>query len=561
MKIRHAVPLLFTSVAGLFFFHSQIATRSTSSPATRVCAAAGPMPGDRSSGLTANQRAFFDQGKDDFEEVEEVADGLGPVMNLDSCGGCHAQPATGGSSPAVNPQVAFATKRGADNKLPSFIRLNGPVREARFVKNPDGTADGGRARALHHPGPRRRARLRARASPTLRPRWPNRNVIFRVPTPVFGAGLIEEITDTTILINRSRDSSTKSALGISGRPEPQRQRRHDHALRLEGAELSLMVFSGEAYNVEMGITNELFQNERDPDAFVQQFATVPNDVQNTDAAVNAATAACGHPGGDQRESRTSRNFQRFLAPPKPDPDTPGGSCLDRPRQEPVLERRCALCHTPSMRTGNATVEALPVPDGEPVLPTCCCMTWASGSPTTSRRERPREGSSAPRRSGASASAFFFLHDGRSDDLKDAIREHRARLEANQVFPDSTASASSRSRTCQLPALTVGVRSARRRSRHSGIRRPGAGARLAAQILNSLSSSRSRCVVRHRQGFNGNLQRRQRVVDRVGGSRRARRGSRASPEPFCPNSGQRRGRAVIDRCHAGDFHGAQGAGSP
>jgi hypothetical protein len=55
------------------------------------------------AGLTASQRAFFDVGKDEFEEVEGVEDGLGPRMNLDSCAGCHAQPATGGTSPLVNP--------------------------------------------------------------------------------------------------------------------------------------------------------------------------------------------------------------------------------------------------------------------------------------------------------------------------------------------------------------------------------------------------------------------------------------------------------------------------
>ena len=61
-------------------------------------------------------------------------------MNLNSCGGCHAFPATGGTSPFVNPQAAFA--EGSDS-IPSFIRADGPVREARFVRNADGTPDGG----------------------------------------------------------------------------------------------------------------------------------------------------------------------------------------------------------------------------------------------------------------------------------------------------------------------------------------------------------------------------------------------------------------------------------
>jgi hypothetical protein len=86
---------------------------------------------------------YFLAGQADFNEAESVADGLGPRMNLDSCGGCHSQPAVGGSSPIVNPQVAFATQGGGIDALPPFISANGPVREARFVANGDGTADGG----------------------------------------------------------------------------------------------------------------------------------------------------------------------------------------------------------------------------------------------------------------------------------------------------------------------------------------------------------------------------------------------------------------------------------
>src|SRR4029450_2900615 len=61
-----------------------------------------PGAGNPLPGLTAAQNAFFDAGKDDFAEAEGVGDGLGPRFNLDACGGCHAQPATGGTSPKVN---------------------------------------------------------------------------------------------------------------------------------------------------------------------------------------------------------------------------------------------------------------------------------------------------------------------------------------------------------------------------------------------------------------------------------------------------------------------------
>src|SRR5438874_381562 len=70
--------------------------------------------------------------EDTFNEVEGIADGLGPRLNLDSCGGCHSHPGVGGSSPAINPQVAMATAFGAQNEVPSFITLRGPIREVRF---------------------------------------------------------------------------------------------------------------------------------------------------------------------------------------------------------------------------------------------------------------------------------------------------------------------------------------------------------------------------------------------------------------------------------------------
>ena len=103
-----------------------------------TAAAGGPL-----AGITDHENEYFLAGKEDFEEADEVSEGLGPTMNLDSCGGCHSQPAIGGTSPAVNPQVAFATANGGRDPVPSFLSADGPVREVRFIRNPDGTSDGG----------------------------------------------------------------------------------------------------------------------------------------------------------------------------------------------------------------------------------------------------------------------------------------------------------------------------------------------------------------------------------------------------------------------------------
>src|SRR5438093_1211964 len=118
----------------------------------------------------------------------------------------------------------------------------------------------------------------------------NENVIFRIPTPMFGAGLIEQVPDAVIRANASANPSVKASLGIVGRPNVIRitgetnNNGNDGTIARFGWKAqnkSLLLFSGEAYNVEMGITNELFQTERD-ETPACQLVTTPNNVTNTD---------------------------------------------------------------------------------------------------------------------------------------------------------------------------------------------------------------------------------------------------------------------------------------
>src|SRR5213594_2490345 len=169
------------------------------------------------NGLTARQFEFFTDGKAEFEEVEAAAEGLGPRMNLDGCAGCHSQPATGGTSAFVNPQVAFASKDGGTDRVPFFITPDGPVREARFKFNSDGTRDGGVHNTATVTGRTGTAGC-VLAQPDFDTQATNNNLIFRIPTPLFGAGLIEQIPDRVILANQAASGSTKKSLGIAGHP-------------------------------------------------------------------------------------------------------------------------------------------------------------------------------------------------------------------------------------------------------------------------------------------------------------------------------------------------------
>ena len=59
-----------------------------------------PGVGGALPGLNDVERQYFDVAKEVFQEVDAGPDGLGPRFNLDSCSGCHSQPAIGGTSPA-----------------------------------------------------------------------------------------------------------------------------------------------------------------------------------------------------------------------------------------------------------------------------------------------------------------------------------------------------------------------------------------------------------------------------------------------------------------------------
>ena len=69
--------------------------------------------GDPVGGLTIDELARFTAGRDTFEEVETVADGLGPVFNGDSCAACHNVGGTGGGSTPNRSSVSAATVRNS----------------------------------------------------------------------------------------------------------------------------------------------------------------------------------------------------------------------------------------------------------------------------------------------------------------------------------------------------------------------------------------------------------------------------------------------------------------
>ena len=88
------------------------------------------------------------------------------------------------------------------------------------------------------------------------------NVIFRIPTPTFGLGLVEATPDSTLQANLAANRQIKRQLGIGGALNTSGNDGTVTRFGWKAQNKSLMVFAGEAYNVEQGVSNEAFGNER-----------------------------------------------------------------------------------------------------------------------------------------------------------------------------------------------------------------------------------------------------------------------------------------------------------
>jgi cytochrome c peroxidase len=398
----------------------------------------GPRPGPPGAGsavagLSASQMQYFTDGQTRFGEVETVKSGLGPRYNSGAgttpgsgaCAECHASPSVGGSSPTTNPQVADATAMNATNTVPDFITLNGPVREARFINAPNGTPDGG-VHDLYTITGRADAPGCTLQQPNFAANEAAGNVIFRIPTPTYGDGLIENISDATILANQAANSGAKASLGISGHPNRPptggvggvaNRSGNDGTITRFGWKAqnkSPLIFAGEAYNVEVGVTNELFGSERanpgdSPLPASCIFNPTPEDVSNP-----------GQGGAAENSDIMAFSFfMRFLDQPTPAPATASttrGAAL-------FSQVGCALCHTPSMTT-SASNEASGLSNVQANLFSDLLvhnMGTGLADGVSQGGANGQEFRTAPL--WGVGQRTYFMHDGRTNNLIRAIEEH------------------------------------------------------------------------------------------------------------------------------------------
>lgn len=270
-------------------------------------------PGDALRGLTAEQAAAFESGREEFSGVEGPEDGLGPLFNGVSCAQCHAVPATGGGSTVTVTRFG----RVVNGVFDPLTEKGGSLLQ-RFAIDP----------SLNEVVP------------------PEANVVAqRLSTPLFGAGLIEAIPDAAILAN----AHARKPDGVRGRAAliediaTSSQRVGRFGWKAQQA--TLLTFAGDAYTNEMGITNRFFPVENAPNGDRARIQSLDR-FDDPEDAVDPATG--------RGDIDSLADFMRLLAPIA----TLRQSNSAAEGERVFAQAGCAVCHQPSMQTGPNAIAAL-----------------------------------------------------------------------------------------------------------------------------------------------------------------------------------------------------------
>jgi CxxC motif-containing protein (DUF1111 family) len=449
------------------------AAQGVTDPGVRggAAGAGGELPG-----LNQDETNFFLQSRKRFQEIDTVNGttptdvdvnpgdvttangfttqntngGLGPSFNGNSCAQCHIFPALGGGSdPVTNPQVTLATLDGANNTVPPFVANNGPIREARFPFDAQGNPDGGvhdlfviagRTDATNQPNANTGTNTTCTVPQTNFPNQiANNNIIFRIPISVFGDGLVENIGELTLQADSAAQATAAANFGITtGRFNHEGNTGTIARFGWKAQNKSLLLFSGEAYNVEMGVSNEIFQNER-----TEQFqsggnnqtaAAIRNCLFNPtpedSESINGHTPASNSPVSDFASDIT--NFSAFMRlSNQPTPATATASTAAGATA--FANIGCGVCHIPTHTTDASiftnqshvavnTFSDFAIHDMGTVLADRVSQGQADGDDF---RSAPLFGV---------GKRAFFLHDGRTFNLVTAIEDHASfGSEANEVI--------------------------------------------------------------------------------------------------------------------------------
>jgi len=348
--------------------------------------------------------------------------GMSPVFNADQCFICHFQPAIGGSTPAHNPARTIAHRLGGTNTVPNFEKPTGPFRELRFKYNADGSRDGG-VHSLFTLQGRSDTPNCTLQQPDFAQAVRDRNIAFRIPLQLFGLGLIESIQDSAIRANMNSNLDTKLELGIEGHPNMVPNNGTISRFGWKAQNGSITIFAGEAYNVEMGISNDAFPMGRSEEPGCN-VVYEPFDIPRTDAELY------NNPLKIMPAWLMFTEFMRFVDAPRPVTLTAGA----QHGKQLFSDIGCALCHTPSFQTLGSANPSGPSEEigphsvalrGQTVNLFSDLLLHHMGATLADNIIQGKAGPDEFRTTPlwGLGHRLFFLHDGRTSDLLIAIQDH------------------------------------------------------------------------------------------------------------------------------------------
>ena len=403
---------------------------------------------------------YFQNGLSRFEAVDGVSNssniGLGPRFNSNSCVSCHSQPAPGGSGPAVNPEFTFTNGTpplvAPNNSTPSFITANGPTREARFPfffdssGNVNTSAPNGGVEDLFTVTGRPDAGSCALSQPPFQQAVQANNIIFRIPLATFGDGLVENLDESTLLSNQS--ANLNNNFGVAGTFNHNGNDGTIARFGWKAQNKSLELFTGEAYNVEQGVSNEIFTQDRPLPEEDQSGAGLPANCLNLslqgypeDKTNYAAT-----PGADQYATNASipsdtvqfSMFMRFLAPPARGAVVMNGQPVNSTQISKgaalFSSVGCATCHNSVINSTQPSSMTAAL-SKQPVNAFSDFEIHHMGAGLADNVSQGGAGGDQFRTAPlwGLGERIFLLHDGRTSDLLQAIVQHQSQgSEANTV---------------------------------------------------------------------------------------------------------------------------------
>jgi CxxC motif-containing protein (DUF1111 family) len=357
--------------------HAHILTMASLAAALSVTSASGEDFSRPIGGLTPTDRQEFFAGREAFDEVETAADGLGPVFNGTSCGVCHNVGGSGGGSEAIETRFGAYVGRAFD----PLAAHGGSLIQTGGI---------GRWATCHFIGE------------TVPPAATV--VAGRRATPLFGLGLVDALPNQTFFDLARRQAWHRPE--IAGRPhvviDVATGKPAVGRFGWKSQVASLLVFSGDAYLNEMGITTPLFPNESCP--------------QGNCALIEACDPVPGV-DDDMEDVELFASFMAFLAPPPRAraalPAYQGARVFD--------DMGCAGCHVPALTSGKSETAALAGKILRPYSDFLLHDMGALGDGIAQGDARGREMRTAPL--WGLRILTTYLHDGRAGTLEEAILAH------------------------------------------------------------------------------------------------------------------------------------------